>query len=448
MDIKQFKSIQENIIKITRLYETLRIERGDQYNIFKVIHMTSNETSVHSAFISDLLNPQGLHGKGSMFLKLFIDCLPLEAKKNIASFDADSAVVKIEYYIGEKTKTHGGRLDIVVFSKGQAIIIENKIYAKDQENQMIRYHNFAEENYKNKYSLLYLSLDGQVHDEDVTACSKDCNLVINKDFFTISYENTIWEWLYLCREKAADSPLLREGISHYINLIKLLTNKDQTKMTEVKDIANLFMSNNEVIKNFKTIEKAVTQTKTELHRQFWHSLVKKITENNQLKGYPISLFVQDGTTNQGDLLNALDKYVDTYINLKSKRAKYFKEFGIALDIHRFGDWHVLFAIAVNENIFVQISVEKNGDRLLNNDFNNKLFIQNLVRWSQRNDNYRLCSCYPKCYREEGRKLCMMNMNEYVFSLLANMDSTIDVLVADISEEIDIIKNCVNDPSLD
>ena len=54
-------------------YKRLEDEKEESYNLFKVIDMTSNETSVHSAFLADLFNPKGLHHMGDVFLKLFID---------------------------------------------------------------------------------------------------------------------------------------------------------------------------------------------------------------------------------------------------------------------------------------------------------------------------------------------------------------------------------------
>lgn len=48
-------------------YEQIRKEKGDNYNLFQVINMTSDETRVHSAMIADLLNPEGLHQMGESF---------------------------------------------------------------------------------------------------------------------------------------------------------------------------------------------------------------------------------------------------------------------------------------------------------------------------------------------------------------------------------------------
>ena len=76
-------------------------------------------------------------------------------------------------------KTKGGRIDIVIKLKETVIVIENKIYAPDQDNQLIRY--------KNEYpfsKLYYLTLDGHFpHDKSINYC-------INGDKKKLENENS------------------------------------------------------------------------------------------------------------------------------------------------------------------------------------------------------------------------------------------------------------------
>jgi len=43
---------------------------GENFNIFKVLGLTSNEVRTHSAFIAELLNPDGSHGLRDIFIKI------------------------------------------------------------------------------------------------------------------------------------------------------------------------------------------------------------------------------------------------------------------------------------------------------------------------------------------------------------------------------------------
>ena len=97
--------------------------------------------------LAELLNPNGRHGQGAAFLRLFL------VQFGITGFDADTATLKMEYYVGPVTEKSGGRIDILINDRnGETILIENKIYAADQDNQMARYHEF-----RKKAHLFYLT---------------------------------------------------------------------------------------------------------------------------------------------------------------------------------------------------------------------------------------------------------------------------------------------------
>lgn len=70
------------------------------------------------------------------------------------------------------------------------IIIENKIDAKDQKNQLLRYYNFDKSTI-----IFYLSLVGN------PPKYIDEKLELGRNFFILSYKNDIVEWLQKCRKK-------------------------------------------------------------------------------------------------------------------------------------------------------------------------------------------------------------------------------------------------------
>jgi len=173
--------------------------------------MESKENSTHSAFLSELLNPEGSHQKGNTFLKLFLEVI------NVNNLDASSAKVKVEHYIGERNDAlrTGGRIDIFIKDKnGNSISIENKIYANDQFAQIQRYCNYN----TGCNFVYYLTLWGHMPTGD--SCG---SLQPGKDFWVISYRKHIMNWLEKCHKESAGSPILRETIKQYILLIKKLT---------------------------------------------------------------------------------------------------------------------------------------------------------------------------------------------------------------------------------
>ena len=194
-------------------------ERGECFNVFNILGLTTNETRTHSAFLSELLSPEGTHGCKDAFLKSFL--LHIGCLENY-EIQTSKATVEVEKNIGNKNEdsTSGGRIDIVITSPTHSIIIENKIYAEDQDKQLYRYNEFAKNHYGlGRYSILYLTLDGHLASD----FSTNKQLIANKDYFCISYKKEILAWLQDCIRIAACKPLVRETIVQYENLIKQLT---------------------------------------------------------------------------------------------------------------------------------------------------------------------------------------------------------------------------------
>lgn len=201
-------------------------KRGEHFNIFNVLDLTSDETRTHSAFIAELLDPNGSHGHGDQFLQSFvntIDCL------KSWHFDTQSAKVHKELSIGGKNEdcTEGGRIDILVESNGKAIIIENKIYAGDQEKQLVRYYNYGTKNCSNGFRLLYLTLNG----DDASEYSRE-KLVVNEGYYAVAYNHEIFDWLQRCIEFSVRRPLIRETLIQYQNLINQLTMNSMDKNSQ------------------------------------------------------------------------------------------------------------------------------------------------------------------------------------------------------------------------
>lgn len=194
--------------------------RGECYNVFNVLGVDNMELS-HSAFLAALLDPNGSHGMRDAFLKAFIDTIAHGGTK--PELDTAHAKVYTEYNIGNITETTGGRIDILITDgtpSGHAIIIENKIWAADQPNQLVRYHNFAP-----KATLLYLTLNG---DEPSDQSKGELT-----DYRCISYRRDIIGWLHKCAQLAFDKPRVRETINQYINLLQQLTNQNTMEQKQL-----------------------------------------------------------------------------------------------------------------------------------------------------------------------------------------------------------------------
>ncbi len=275
---------EESIIELlnhVQLLETKRLQkvdeerkRGEWFNVFNVLGMSTDEVHTHSAFIAELLNPQGSHGCGDEFLKAFIKVIP-----GLDGFDIETIRVKtqVELSIGRINEdyTEGGRLDIIACTDTHAIIIENKIYAGDGWKQLLRYHEFAEREYKNNYRILYLTLDGRSPSEE----SIGKQMEDGKDFYSVSYAQDITNWLQQCIAIAVSKPLVRETLVQYLNLIKQLTNQTM----EQNDKIELF----ELLTKYPEATSSILKTNMDdyihfLYKRYVLPKIKTFAENNNL----------------------------------------------------------------------------------------------------------------------------------------------------------------------
>lgn len=226
-----YKNLLDQVSAITTRYKKIAELTGENFNVFRILKLESSEVRMHSAFIAELLNPNGSHGQKDIFLKLFADKFCY--KNN--TIDTASCRVKIEDYIGliNEDKTEGGRIDIIVRDKNDNhIIIENKIYAIDQKQQLTRYFNYSQ-----NADIIYLTLDGKPPSDDSKGLMEE-----GVNFKRYSYKHDLLNWLELCRKEVSVYPIVREAITHYINLVKHLTHQTLNKNMQ-EELSNLLKSN-------------------------------------------------------------------------------------------------------------------------------------------------------------------------------------------------------------
>ena len=214
---KFFKEVGQ-IVQKAQVIQNESKERGERFNVFAVVGVDHYEMK-HSAIIAELLNPEGSHGQGTMFLSSFL--------KTCCQPGFDFALQGVKVYT--EFATNGGRIDILVTNdKKQGLIIENKIYAPDGDEQLMRYNDDAKRLFPGGYIILYLTPNG---DEASEQSAKGV------DYTPISYRTDIINWLKECIRLSVHLPLIRETLTQYINHIKQLTNQDMDNINKEKLLA-------------------------------------------------------------------------------------------------------------------------------------------------------------------------------------------------------------------
>ncbi|NCU05122.1 MAG: PD-(D/E)XK nuclease family protein [Chitinophagaceae bacterium] len=247
---------------ILQNHKALEKSKGECFNLFSILKLEKSETKAHTPFLYELLNPEGSHLMGHVFLEKFL------AIPSIANLPADkkpalqSTKVFTNKPIGARViddgKEKGGSLDLYLQDKNNiAITIENKIDAfTEQPKQVVRYCNYN----KKTNTVFYLTPQGT----EPSRFSKD-NLESGKDFYILSYKDDIIPWLTQCLEETASSPILRESLRQYIILLKKITFTMDNHLE--KEMQHLMIANFEEAEYISQKFKNALHTLTEQFRQ-------------------------------------------------------------------------------------------------------------------------------------------------------------------------------------
>lgn len=433
--MENLKTLLAEVGRIVQLDAKQREEgekRGEMFNIFEILKVETDETRAHSAFLAALLNPKGKHGAGDRFLRAFIDTM--DCLKDF-EFDTQDAKVEIEYPIGNKNEdvTEGGRIDILITSNGKAVIIENKIYAGDQEKQLVRYNNYAKKVYRD-YRLLYLNLFGSEASEYSVKDESGKVLQSGKDYFPIGYDKEIIDWLDACIAEAARLPLVRESVIQYQNLIKKLTNQNKSLMNE---IFNTILSSPANVESAIEIANSLADVKVELQKRFWKRLFNKMQSiAKDIKWYHTVDYVEE------------DKFYEVIEKYVSRKPGFLGRFGLEIVVAKWGDYTVLWTIEAFDNVYYGVKMrDKNWQIVLDGDKEFPEMINNFLQasdWTTRkkDDNTFLCWNYP------GENLInFLDFKNPEIYKLAKDDSDSDMInniVTKSSKYIEALKNlCEN-----
>ena len=243
-------------------------EDSSRFNLLSIIEKDRDEAHIHSKIIYNLLSQNWGKKDKETFLTLFLKEIGIE-DENI--YDKNWEVTREKAFDLDTIK---GRLDFEIKSKDCIYIIEMKIDAGDQPEQLIRYQKFAKEQHK-KYKIFYLTLDG--HDASKKSIGEEENLEENEkvEYINISFQGEILNWLENCLKLVEGKENKSACISQYIASInKILGEKD----TKIKD--NILKST-EDIKTAITIYEKLNDKLQKVLKNFFEELNKKL--KNKLK---------------------------------------------------------------------------------------------------------------------------------------------------------------------
>lgn len=184
LEIERFFSTlqakRESFADFMRLYESTLAPR---FNLFDFIGPNENKLSEIIAFF---LDPEETHGQGYLFLRIFLDLIGRNEKKEQSNEPLQIFLDALENHLNSNTKVtctleratdlieaSQRRIDIEFQVGNICLAIENKPWACDQVEQITDYNKQLVKRYgENHYLLIYLSGTGEPPSEESIAENK------------------------------------------------------------------------------------------------------------------------------------------------------------------------------------------------------------------------------------------------------------------------------------
>ncbi|MCI7710718.1 MAG: PD-(D/E)XK nuclease family protein [Helicobacter sp.] len=297
MEYKEFFERVKGFLKQAEIHK----RRGNNdFNPYLEMWSESNEVKLHSALISGFLNPLGNHYQGDVFLETFLECVGLKEWFG----DTSNARVYKEYE----------NIDVYITNNDKHIIIENKIWAGDQDRQIERYidkivkeqsrdssdiesselessENVAQQELNQAYkniAALYLTLDAK--DPTQQSLGKweiQGDYLVNGDnkvrFKAITYKEEILAWIENSQAKVGCITSLNAALLFYKDVVQIITNTKENTMS----IEKFLTDNKENMQENMKIAFEILENKDKIIESYCEAIVEKCREQIESKDFEI-----------------------------------------------------------------------------------------------------------------------------------------------------------------
>lgn len=334
---KEYASFFKKITEFKSMRQKEISEGKNDYNLITALLRQSDEVRLHSRFIYSLINPDGKHYQGSLFLKMFLDVI------GIKEFNYSTAIVKRERE----------NIDLYITDGTLHIIVENKIHAIDQEKQLDRYiENIIKNNISESLStyemyarifVVYLTLDKRTPSDkslvDWSICNDDKHIGAYLKYIgekseyadyklhysNITYGNHINKWLNEVLEGSKTLSNLPFSIESYQEVIGRLIKAKGSNLMTIEEYL-LDDKNIEDLKIYVDIAKKFEFVKGEILLKFFNncknSIVstelnfsQKISSADHKKELEKFIYNKDKCNKWFEIGKAKEHYIGTFFSI-------------------------------------------------------------------------------------------------------------------------------------
>jgi hypothetical protein len=253
--------------QVLSIYKNSVEKSENSFNIFKILQIESDEVRLHSRILKSFieLNPYG-----------FIDSIPTNYWNKISKPIDGFLRVKLEVPCSSLLEeTNDGRIDIIVEFENLLIIIENKIYASDQNQQLVKYHEYGKRSGKD-FLLLYLTPTGKEPTNTSIFHANSNEGLQPGEYQLISYKKEILNWLDTFskeRESKNEFKGIHEITRQYIQTLKnicfIMTAEQKERLLQL-------LENDEILNHVNQLKYDIETIENKIH-DFWKMTTQKIS---------------------------------------------------------------------------------------------------------------------------------------------------------------------------
>lgn len=239
-------------------------QKEESYNIFRVLRVSQTEV-IMCRMLADLLDPNGAHRRGTVYLKAFLEQV---LKRSLSEEALESIRVYAEYPI-----TGRKRIDLVLQGVNCFIPIEVKIEAFDRPGQCYDYYHYAR-NFDEETRLIYLTKWGSCP-ADYSLYSEDrTDILPEGKLQCISFSKDITLWLE--RILSSEKGMMRSVLQQYLDIIREFT-ADENELC-YQEIAEIALASESSLRTAVDIEKSAHFIKAKLLQYVMKELEEQMKE--------------------------------------------------------------------------------------------------------------------------------------------------------------------------
>ncbi|WP_412503894.1 PD-(D/E)XK nuclease family protein [Shewanella indica] len=216
----------------------------NDFNLLSSVLSVNDEVRLHTRFIYSLLNPRGKHYQGMRFLEFFLEAIGRKDWLDLSS----ATVLKEHCPDGQQDQ-----IDLWITDGKRQIVIENKLNAQDQEQQVARYLEAVgatDSSSADDTLFIYLTKNRQSPSAfglgDLTVCQQtwrllDANKAPVAHYQNLSYrrhtqQNSIHAWLDSCIQAVEPQSHIAWALHDYQAVVERATKEYVSKVKTLKDV--------------------------------------------------------------------------------------------------------------------------------------------------------------------------------------------------------------------